>query len=153
MLRHIGTHNFRSTAGPPSAPPMVRVRGGGRFNVQERRAEAAVDEALAESFPASDPPAWNPGLARPVDAGRIVNRAVLHGPARRDARVEEPAGVIDVSRPPGSAGALVPTLAAFAGAGGIALLVPFVMLVIGLPLALAVWGLLELAQWLWAAIA
>jgi hypothetical protein len=33
-------------------------------------AERALDEVLADSFPASDPPSWNPGIARPPPIGQ-----------------------------------------------------------------------------------
>jgi len=54
-------------------PTMV---GGDAFadGASDRRprlvAETALDEVLADSFPASDPPSWNPGIARPTPIGQ-----------------------------------------------------------------------------------
>ena len=49
------------------------IAGAGRIDDEgDRRAhlaaEQALDEILADSFPASDPPSWNPGIARPQPA-------------------------------------------------------------------------------------
>ena len=32
-------------------------------------AERAIDDVIADSFPASDPPSWNSGVARPAPVG------------------------------------------------------------------------------------
>jgi hypothetical protein len=39
-------------------------------------AERALDEVLADSFPASDPPSWNPGIIRPQPADGLAAGAM-----------------------------------------------------------------------------
>ena len=55
--------------------------------------------------------------------------------------------VIDVSRPTRGGRTFLQGLVSLAGAAGIALAVPFVILLIGLPIALTVRGLLEVVGW------
>ena len=63
-------------------------------------------------------------------------------------RAEQLSGVIDVSVPRPSRGPLVEVLGAVAGAVGVVLLVPWIMLLITLPIALAVRGVAEVIGWL-----
>ena len=100
------------------------IAGVGRFvDEGDRRArlaaEQALDEILADSFPASDPPSWNPGIARPQPGDGVATAAV---PAQ-DAGPRLPAtGVIDVSRPNKEERTLLQSLGSLFAAAGIAVL-------------------------------
>ena len=105
-------------------------------------AERAIDDVIADSFPASDPPSWNPGIARLAPLSREPA-----GPAATGGRGA--AGVIDVldvSLPPMNR-SFVQLLISLGGATGLALMVPFVILLIGLPFVLMLRGLLHAISW------
>jgi hypothetical protein len=113
---------------------------------QRLAAERAIDDVLQDSFPASDPPSWNPGVARPDPS--------VHGLVE-DAPIEVPVGggaidIIDVSRPHAER-TFLQAVVSFAGAGAMSVTVPFAVLLIGLPFALAIRGLLEAIAWLFGA--
>lgn len=63
-------------------------------------------------------------------------------------RAEPVPGVIDVSLPAGRERTVVQALTSLAAATGIALLVPFAILLVGSPVALAVRALIDAIGWL-----
>ena len=112
-------------------------------------AERAMDSVLADSFPASDPPPWTLGIAhpQPVHHAKMepVHDMVLNVDGQTDVVSD---GAIGVSRPNRDGRTIVQGLRSLAGAVGIALLAPFVILLVGLPVALAVRGTLEVIGFL-----
>jgi hypothetical protein len=68
MLHMKSATEYRVGAESATLPAIATVdRVAEESSTRSRRlaAEEAVDAVLADSFPASDPPSWNPGLARP----------------------------------------------------------------------------------------
>ena len=97
----------------------------------------AIDDVLAGTFPASDPPAWTPGIARL--APEIATGAAVES------------GEDDISRPTDSKRTFVQALVSLPGATGIALLVLFLILAVASQW-LVVRALPEIAQWFLAMI-
>jgi hypothetical protein len=62
------------------------------------------------------------------------------------------ADIIDVSRANVGDRTFLQGFVSLAGAAGIALFVPFVILLVGLPIALSVRGVLELLSWLFGVV-
>jgi len=139
-------------SGAPTAAAIVPLAGDVSARIfedatstrQRLAAERAIDDVLKGSFPASDPPSWNPGVARPDPS---VRGPVEDGPTGGARAGAGPITIIDVSRPDAER-TFLQVLLSFAGAAAISATVPFVVLLIGLPFALAIRALLEVITWL-----
>jgi hypothetical protein len=89
-----------------------------------------------------------------VDALRPGARADVKPHAERSEAIADTAAravasdVLDVSRPSSGERTFLQNLVSLAGAAGIALLVPFAILLVGLPVVLAVRGALQVIEWM-----
>ena len=151
MLYTRNTIEYRDSTLAVVVPAAVGIDGG-VDDFKDRRdrlaAERAIDDVLADSFPASDPPSWNPGVTRLHFDGDLPHRASGQTPRTDAGEIANAlSDVIDVSRSARGGRTFRHGLASLAGATGIALAVPFVILLIGMPIALVVRGLLEVVGW------
>ena len=129
-------------------PAMVRVGAlAAAFSDRRTRlaAERALDEVLADSFPASDPPSWNPGIIRPQPADGFATAIRTVEGVRERLPVAEG---VDVSGPTHGERTFLQSLVSLGGAVVIALLFGIGILLAGLPIVLVVRGVVEVIGWL-----
>ena len=105
----------------------------------------AIDDVLADTFPASDPPAWTPGIVRP--APEVAAQRVERGTPQHETS-DLAAHQVEVHAERSRAQLLL----SLVGLAGVALLVPIAILAAGTPVALAIRGLIALTEWLLATV-
>lgn len=103
----------------------------------------AIDDVLAGSFPASDPPAWTPGMARPAPE---IAEGADSGTPQDETNDLRASGVIDVSRPTDPPRPFVRRLVPRTAAAGLAVLAPIAILAVAAPVALGIRGVVEVAE-------
>jgi hypothetical protein len=155
VFRNTATIEYREAAVDTvlrlgNATEVLRAEAESEARQQRLAAERAVDSVLADSFPASDPPSWTLGITRPQPEFQATSDETVVLDDHRSMLARE--NVIDVSRPATDARSFLKGIVSLAGAAGLALLVPFVILLIGTPIALAVRGVIEATTWLVALI-
>ena len=145
------SNEYRTGAAAAIAPTIVGVDVFAEASNERRlrlAAERALDQVLADSFPASDPPSWNTGIVRPGPKAGVEPHVERFEAIADTAARAVASDVLDVSRPSSGDRTFLRGPVSLAGAVGIALLVPFVILLIGLPVVLAVRGVVEAIGWI-----
>lgn len=144
-------NEYRTGAAAAIAPTIVGVDAFGEESDKRRlrvAVERALDQVLADSFPASDPPSWNSGIVRPGPRAGVEPHAERFEAIADTAARAVASDVLDVSRPSRGDRTFLQGLVSLAGAAGVALLLPFAILVVGLPMVFAVRGVLEVMGWI-----
>lgn len=145
------SNEYRTGAAAVIAPTIVGVDAFAEESNERRlrlAAERALDQVLADSFPASDPPSWNTGIVRPRQRAGVEPHAERFEAIADTAARAVASDVLDVSRPSSRDRTFLQVLVSLAGAVGIALLVPVAILLVGLPVVFAVRGVLEVIGWI-----
>jgi hypothetical protein len=145
------SNEYRTGAAAAIAPTIVGVDVFAEASNERRlrlAAERALDQVLADSFPASDPPSWNTGIVRPGPRAGVEPHVERFEAIADTAARAVASDVLDVSRPSSGDRTFLRGLVSLAGAVGSALLVPVVILLIGLLVVLAVRGVVEAIGWI-----
>jgi hypothetical protein len=124
-------------------PALFRLTTSPAIGARERK----VDDVLADSFPASDPPPWTLGRApaSPVDSTDVESADTTrdNAPAWSSLTTVVVAGGQKTARQ---------WLATVVGGVAAAMMIPLGILLIGIPIAVATRTLIEVAAWVAAVV-